>query len=530
MSVFKPVLRAGAALALGLAAALPATAQQGDPRPGFAEVFDPNLIAGFVANAAITALRTQMEVSYEHMSTDIMRGQVALSGVRLRPFLPYDRAGQCVITIDRATLSGDPMGVALDVTSLSLSGIGVEVALACLPSEPGLALRQVGLSSISVDRVGVEAEYITRSGDLELDVTLGVNGIGVVDLSAAGTLLPRPGPFGAMDGDPAVRLSRAVVSLADRGGWEAVSPLIPEGLRDPEAIRQIAIQALSDLFSDGGASALGAAEVGFIEDLASEAARFAADPGEITIEAQLPSAGLVVEPRAFDKPARLVALLSLDARTAPSAREALVDPALLEAGELDDAERMALATALIDGIGVPRAPARAVDLLAPLVDAGDGTAIIMSARALADRDVTAAYGLALLAPEADGVVSLLDGLEARMTTGDVLDAQSAGDLDTSGAAAALPDGGDPRDLRRAAVAFFTGSGAARNYANAYLFALLAEAAGDIGADQFLSEIEGRFEARGDAVTDLWRERAAEIENAALALWIAEDLATRYASP
>lgn len=531
MPLFPHLRRGATAILLSAALALPAAAQDGDPRPGLAEVLDPNLFANIIAVAGISALRTQMEVSYEHLDTDLLRGTMSLSGVTLRPWLDYDRGRQCVISVDRMTVSGNPVGIVVDISSASVSAIGVEASLACLPQEPGLILRQAGLTSIAVDRVGIDAEYMVRTGDLALDVTLGLNGVGIADLSAAGTLLPRPGP-GGMDGDPAIRLTRAVVSIANRGGWEAAAPLIPEGLRDPEALRMITIQAMSDLFSEGGQTALSAAEVNFIDDLAGEVARFAADPGELTLEAQLPAAGLVVEPVAFDKPSRLVALLGIDARAAPSARSALVDTALLARigdDDLDDAESMALATALLSGEGVPRAPGRAIDVLEPLIAAGDGVARLMAARALADRDPAAAYAMALEAAGAPGLVSLLDGLETQMTTGDVLAAQSATDLDSESAASALPDGGDPRDLRREAVAYFTGNGAPRNYANAYLMALLATAAGDIGAPQLLSEIEGRFVARGEAVTDLWRSRAAEIEALALDLWIDAGLAERYAA-
>jgi hypothetical protein len=77
------------------------------------------------------------------------------------------------------------------------------------------------------------------------------------------------------------------------------------------------------------------------------------------------------------------------------------------------------------------------------------------------------------------------------------------------------------------LARFTGSGAARSYAQAYYFALLAEAAGDIGATMLKQEIEGRFEARGDDVAATWAGISDELQAQALQDWISGGLADRY---
>ena len=92
-----------------LAAALFATplVAEPDPQPNLLEFISPNRIATFVANTAIAALRTQMELEYEYLSTDLTRGSVAISGIIARPQLPYDQARQCVVTIDRAVLNSD---------------------------------------------------------------------------------------------------------------------------------------------------------------------------------------------------------------------------------------------------------------------------------------------------------------------------------------------------------------------------------------------------------------------------------------
>ncbi|AHM04799.1 hypothetical protein roselon_02478 [Roseibacterium elongatum DSM 19469] len=532
LSIFRTLLPRAALIAGALALPLPATAQQGDPRPGFAEILAPDRLAGIVANFGIAALRTQMEVEYQHLSTDILRGQVSLSGVTLRPQLPHDRARLCEITLDRVTISASPFAAVTDISAARVGAVGAAATLACLPPDTAMPLRTMGLGQLAFDRVGVDLEYVTLTGGLLIDGTAALNGIGVLDLSAAGTILPRPGPNGR-PGDPAIRLTRAVLSFQDRGGWDAAEAIMPPALRQPDAVVQLGTEGLIDLLTEGGTQAIGAAERAFVDDLMAEIARFMTDPGELTLEAVLPMGGLTIEPEAYDKPARLISLLALDARSAPSARAALIDSATLArlgAEDLSDDERLTLGAALLSGEGVPRAPSRALEVLAPLLASDDpahAEAVLLSARAMAARDPAQAYELALQAPGAVGVVSLLDGLETQLGTGDVLDLQAGTTLSAETLAPALPQGNDPRALRDLAVAYFTGASQPRNYANAYLMALLADAAGDVGAPQLLTEITGRFDLRGPEVRRLWAARSAEIEALALSSWIEGDLAARY---
>ncbi len=55
-----------------------------------------------------------MEVECQHLSTNILRGQISLSGVMLRPQLPNDRARLCEITLDRITISSSPFAAFAD--------------------------------------------------------------------------------------------------------------------------------------------------------------------------------------------------------------------------------------------------------------------------------------------------------------------------------------------------------------------------------------------------------------------------------
>lgn len=517
------------------ALSLPAAAQEGDPRPGYGEIFAFDRLATALANVGIAAIRTQMELEYEYLSTDVLRGTLSLSGVTARPRLPYDRAGQCEITVERAVLSSDlsePFAVSSEV---ALTLIGANAAIACLPPEASLGLRTAGFNAITLDRLTLTADYVYGTGATLFDLSAALNGVAILDVSAAGTFLPRPGEFG-QSGDPAFRVTRAVASLRDTGGWAALSQLLPENLRAPETIRALGNEQLTQALSEGGTRNLSAIERNFIDALMTQVEAYVRDPGEITIEADLPPGGIVLEPDTYAKPHGLISALALDARMTPLSRSRLIDTGLLsqiDGGDLTIAERLDLARALMSGDGVPLATALVPELLAPVLGSDDDRAAEAAglvANALARTDPETAYGHALRATAAEvpGAISMLDALEARLTTPTVIAAQNV-NL-TGSPADALGTGTDPRDLRALALAHFTGLGAPRAYARAYYYALLAEAAGDIGATALREEIEARFGARGPAVAAFWSDLSAETQRAALADWIALDLASRYRAP
>lgn len=517
--------------------AAPARAIETDPVPGLAELLAPNRLATIVANMAIAGLRTEMEVQYDHMSTDVMRGTVSISGVTLRPQLYYDQAGQCAISIDRAVISSDFAAPFEAQSELTLDLIGGRATLACLEREAALMARSVGFNEIIIDQARAQMGYVYATGETALEMTLAVNGLATIDFSGAATILPRNDPF-RYSADPAFRVSHAVLSLKDSGGWAAFSTMLPANLRDPEAVRQMGTEFLMQTLSapdfDGTPRTLSAVERNFVNALMEKVADFVAAPGEITIEANLPAGGIVVEPEMYDSVGTLISALALEARTAPRARSRIIDSATLAGltnGDLGDAQRVALAAALLDGTGVPRTPALVPELLAPVIASGGaeaGAAAALLSRAIENSDPAAAYAAALAAGASGGGIAQLDRLEARMTTQAVVAAQAlyaeqSGDLLGLDAI----EGDDPRALRAAALAHLTGAGAARSYAQAYYLVLLAEAGGDVGAPTLRSAIEARFAGRGADVAELWRDVATQAQARALNDWISADLASRY---
>jgi TPR repeat protein len=175
--------------------------------------------------------------------------------------------------------------------------------------------------------------------------------------------------------------------------------------------------------------------------------------------------------------------------------EGVALPALPELDPTSPPEVLAAAAAAYaEGVGVPQNFARARELAARAARAGDPQAMILQARLLTElgndpEGVSEAYRLASLAAaagEAEGT-ALLARLETSMTPDQVSEAQgdalriwratgTGSELAAAEAAALAGDVGAMRDL---AQAFLAGAGAPKSYEEAYVWASLAAARGDL---------------------------------------------------
>jgi len=533
----KPLLAAVAGIGIALSA--PAAAQtnslgwETDPKPGFGAFISPDSIATLMSNILIAAARTQVELQYDSLTTDVLRGRASLAGVRLNPAFEWDRARQCRISIERVVLGTD-MPMPNVITAASTADMtGVSMSPACLPTEAATMLRTAGLREVALDHARISASYNYRTGETSLEFSLGLNDVATLDLAGTFTYVPGTRPYEAT-----FRVSRAIANLRDQGGWASLSLLLPPNLREPEILSQMLREQATLALSEGGAAQPGAVERNFIAALMDKVEEFLRDPGEITVEADLPAGGVIVDESMFDSPGTIISALALVARTAPRAQSGLrgiADLAVLgdATAELSDRDRVALGQALLNGDGVPRAPSLVPGLVAPVLaaDSKNGAAAILVARAMKDSDPMQAYEFAQTAATSgiSNAISLLDVLESRMTSTTMLALQTkhTGPVDGFDAASLLNGVDDARALREKALAHFTGNGEPRLYAVAYYYVLLAEAAGDISAANLRSEIDARFNARGADVNQAWSALRAEVEAKVIADWVSLDLPARY---
>jgi hypothetical protein len=502
----------------------------GDPRPPLTDIGILEKFTGMVTQWGIMFLRSQVDITYDGVSSDLYAGRANISGITMWPRPPWDTDNQCSVRADRLQVSGAEV-TDWDRVRVRFELIGVDADLACLPPDVAGTVAGAGITELKADRAYIDVDYRMSSSSLTVSSHVAMPGLAAISVGV-------DFPYFAVHGEgrlPTLALKRVAVEIEDQGLWEKVSPLLPPEMTSPDAVEQIVQAGLTGQLEQLNlrstqVTTLNREQIAFISSAALQAKAFVARPGSIVIQTTLDNPyreldGLERTPkRAFEVLKPLVS-------AQPSTRQNIISVKLLKRGinkpsALSDEDKLRVGQALMSGVGAPKSAAAGQALLAPLAANGNGEAALALANAIAAGDPAAAYSLALQAGAsgAFGATGLLDQLEANVDTPSVLTMQ----------AAALPKGVGPKDaaaasgvvslgdMRAMAMGYLRGMGMTRSYRMAYFWASLGAAAGDEASLSLVSDIEARMRHRGKVAADAWAAIGGEAAQAALDLRVSAD--------
>ena len=475
-----------------------------------------------------------IDFTYQDTTFDPYTNRSTVSGVVVRPTLPWDHGRQCQIMVERLSVSGSDLGDWDRITS-RMELIGVNAPLACLPPEAVGAVAVMELTNFSADRVFVDIDYRMSSSAMRVNVHMSLP-----DLAAVTANLDFAYVAIHEDGDEPVtlELQHAAVTLDDMGLWKKAKKSMPPEMTQPDTAALIAARGLTELFIDMNQSSapkkrpqLDLAQAAFVKLAAAQVQQFVAKPGTFVIETALEQPVRLNE-RTFDDPVRLFTVLKPVVAGLPASRQQIVPTSMLKAAltapaSLSNRDKLRVGQALVSGIGAPRALTKGQALLKPLADAGNGKAALALSVSLRSDDPEAAYRLALNAGanSIDGASSIMDRLEQDLTTRKILTLQARPNITAS----TMPN---PQvfvpltQVRAYALAHLRGNGAVRSYVRAYYWALLGKAAGDQAAASLAGEIEARMRHRGPEAAAAWQAVAKKTRTDALTHWLAADYPTK----
>lgn len=524
---------AAAALSLPLAAA-PAAAQS-DPSDAL------RLLQRFAAQYVLLIARTAVDLTYDSLTIDSRTNDTVINGLKIFPILDWDEDGNCKVHIDRVAFADnsnfDQIGSLIEVS-------GVTVPPACLEPQAGAMLQSFGYENVTIPGASIRMNYDMPSSGAQITVDAAIADAVEVSLTADFTYVWITGlsvDGGPDDLHPVGLLKEAELAIENRGAWERVEPMLAGQFGGdlsaaPQMVTGLMMQALA-----GGGQAPGEAEMAFVENVATELGRFIENKDRLVFSIA-PEGGVWLSEDILDTPQSAIAELEPKVSAAPLATRAMLSPQLLSAamgggGGLDDAQRLMAGKALITGVGAPKALNEGIALLAPLADAWNADAALVSAQGLkALGDSSGAYEMALraMAGGASGAIGLADALEAQMELGDVLTAQESAQLgwpgrgDWSGQVSGIQQSADILALRRTAFDAAVGQNMPRSYGQAYFAASLAAAAGDRGAATLRERLDARFTDRDGSRDQTWADVSASASSAALAAWTEGGMAGRVA--
>jgi hypothetical protein len=537
-------------LAVGVIAPWPSQAQT-DPPPmteplGWVDLIAPDLLARRLVQAAILAVRTQVEFRYDDLSVDLASGQMALTGVEVRPFRGWGSSLNCLVRADRVAIAlGTPFAADHRIAG-QIEIVGASAHSDCLPPDARTALTMLGQDSFALDHLRIAGNYAlsTSAANVALHATL--NGVAAVDLTAAFDYLGlEVSEVGRSDPSWTVYrsmyLSGAQLTIEDLGVLAVLRSVLPPELANPEAYAAMIAADIRQWLEDHNQSAerwarrrrgenpstpivapLNEPQRRFVESVRVEIIRVMSGGREVSLSVgQADGRPVFLDPDWLIDNRQAFIALTPEVRSQPAQRAFIVPADLLRAATatpalLDDAARRTVGLALLTGNGAPRNIQAGTALLLPLAEAGDTAVGLALARAQAELAPDQAYRMALAAAAAReiGSLAVLDHLETGLSMQAILRAQAS-------AAGAAP--GDVPDtvagIRRLALAHLTGTGVSRSYSLAWFFASLGTAAGDPGATAIRDEIEGRVAARGPDAREAWSRATAALAPALMSAWL-----------
>jgi len=531
----------GPALALATLVGFCGSAAAQAPDPGAGLWVDR--VAEGLFQTFLNAARSTADIRFAGTDIRPLDGYLSLTGLHIRP---YDQTsyGACSVKIDEIVLSGAPFFATGFGTMRALVS-GAEVAVGCLPPGERAAIAAMGFERFNLEHAMIDARFEMASGALDLDMHL---------LSQENAELFAEARFAyfainALAEEPVIDLSYARVTAVNGGLWDQFSDMVPPALLNAEMLAGLLSQELlapgagpapgAEADTPSGGSKPGDAQpdapaplpqaeespqVAMLRDAIASVAEaveaFGREPTRLTLELSPPepvrltpelTQDFGVFLRALRPSLRHGALTPTD--LAPDLVEALSAAVSGDTDSLSREIRLDLAAALMAGQGMPRNPALAVEILAPLLQADDPEALRMGI-GHPDLFTPEAFYDILLSSAAGGnpeAYLALNAAEERLGLDGVLAAQGG-----------IVSSFDPADGVEAYVsqarAALRGHGTRRNYAQAYYLALLGEALGDPAAGATVDQIEdmGRLFADPEA----WAALLHTTRSRALADWVA----------
>ncbi len=511
-------------------------AAAGDPRPSLKDFLSVSTVNELVARVGLLFVRYVIDLTYQDTTYDPYTNRSTVSGVVVRPTLPWDHGNHCQIMAERLSVSGAELGDWDRLTS-RLELIGVTAPLACLPPEAVGAAAVMEITNFSVDRVFVDIDYRMSSSAMRVNVHMTLPDLAAVtaNLNFAYVAIHEEG-----DEPVILELRHAAVTLDDMGLWKKAKKSMPPEMTQPDTAALMVARGLTELFIDmnqppapNKRPQLDLAQAAFVQSAAAQVQRFVAKPGTFVIETALEQPVRLNE-RTFDDPNRLFTVLKPVVVSQPASRQQIVPTSMLKAAltapdTLSDRDKLRVGQALVSGVGAPRALTEGQALLKLLADAGNGEAALALSSSMRSVDPEAAYRLALNAGANSmaGASGIMDRLEQDLTTRKILTLQ-ARRLSTASTMPSPQDFVPLTQVRAYVLAHLSGNSAVRSYVRAYYWALLGKAAGDQAAASMMAEIEARMRHRGPKAAAAWQAVAEKIRTDALAHWLAADYPTKLA--
>ena len=495
-----------------------------------------------LTRTALAFSRLAVDLTYETSEIVPGTGGVLITGLRVGLPLPGLEPRACTVEVEALELTSSTLALLTSFLGSSEMVLrGVSAPLACLPPQGRFFAQMARLQEIGIDMLRLETMFDPISASADIDLELDARDLARIELAgrldyvslridAFGT----PKPDGSdPDPVPVIEFGPMDLSVTDRGLVERLPPFLGMAGLPLDAVAPSAAQMLRAQF--------GTPELA--TEVERELARFLNEGGRLTVSLR---PGELWLDEIMHAPPREVAT-AFNPRVGRTTRPNLPSPELIEAATSNlvrPEQAITVARAFLSGEGMPRNPRRAFEAIesaARTYDtdyAGEAREIAVRALLASDGDMETAYRMAIEAGTAGREIAALTRLvEARLEPAQIVAAQklAATQWDGSPASQALAarvvaavGEGDTAALLDVARDFERGVGVPRDLSAAFGFALLAKAAGEVGASRIVERVEAMATA-DEAAREAWGDALAEARDTATEIWLQGGLARTLAA-
>ena len=194
---FRSTLAAVAAFACLVASAPQSADAAGDPRPPLSDLVSFSTINEWIARVGLLFVRSVVDLTYQDITNDPYANRTTVTGIVIRPALPWDRGRQCRILAERLSLSFAELGD-WDRIAIRLELTGVTAPLACLPPDAAGMATVSEIANLAADRVFVDIDYRMSSSAMRVNVHMTLPDLAAVtvnlDFADVKTVMMGAGP------------------------------------------------------------------------------------------------------------------------------------------------------------------------------------------------------------------------------------------------------------------------------------------------------------------------------------------------
>ena len=552
------VVRALAATLAAGALVVPASAQDERERvaidvPSTAESFG-DWLAVFATRTGLAFSRLVVDLTYEDVESLPGARGVLVTGLRVGVPVPYAEPRACTVEIDSLESTYSRLALFTGYLGEQTSTVsGLSMPLECLPPDARPFAQLARLDRIEVDTLDIDWTFDPVTARAALGLTVDAANLATIEargeLDYASVRFPLDGggsppseeeslPGMERPGDqpiPVIEFGPVDLSIVDRGLVERLPPFLGMVGMPAEAIGPAV----------GGGLASQGVPIELATSVQEEVARFLNEGGRLAIA--LRPGELWYDEVERMSPPQIVAAFNPSVGNAP--RPNLLSPELIsKAGssliDPSDGDAFRIARAFLSGEGMPRNPARALEIVESAANtydtdyAAEAREIAVEAMMAMNEDLDDAYVMAIEAGALGRPMgATLRRLEARLPPKTVVDAQrrvseqwqtgTDGQAIVRSMGAALTEG-DTGAILALARRSMAGDGVPRDFGAALFLGLLAEAGGELGASRIVERVEARAEA-GEASREAWAPVIAEARDQATEVWIDGGLAAALAA-